>query len=168
MVRVDASPFEEQAMQPEDLAATVLLAIAMVGPGAASGANDDAKVVADLDTAYQAAVESNDWQTMDRILHPDFVLVIGNGTTFTRAQLIDSARNPIATYEKQVEMAGTQNVRLFGKDTAVVTALLWLKGTRYSGKTAFDYKVWFSDTYIRTPDGWKYAFGQASLQLPKE
>jgi ketosteroid isomerase-like protein len=155
-------------MQPKDVAAAVLLAIAMVAPGTAGGANDDIKVVADLDTAYQAAVERNDWETMDRILHRDFVLVIGNGTTFTREQLIDSARNPTATYEKQVEMPGTQKVRLFGKDTAVVTALLWLKGTRDSGKTAFDYKVWFSDTYVRTPDGWKYAFGQASLRLPKE
>jgi ketosteroid isomerase-like protein len=153
-------------MQPKALAATALLAIAMVLAGAASGADDDAKVVADLDTAYQAAVERNDWQEMDRILHPDFVLVIGNGTAFTRAQLIDSARNPIAVYERQVEMPGTQKVRLFGKDTAVVTALLWLKGTRDGGKTPFDYKLWFSDTYVRTPDGWKYAFGQASLRLP--
>ena len=153
-------------MQSEALAATALLAIAMVAAGAVGGANDDAKAVADLDTAYQAAVERNDWQAMDRILHPDFVLVIGNGTAFTRAQLIDSARNPIAVYERQVEMPGTQTVRLFGKDTAVVTALLWLKGTRNSDKTPFDYKLWFSDTYVRTTDGWKYAFGQASLRLP--
>lgn len=156
-------------MQPEALAATTLLAIAMIAPRVASGANDDdTKVVADLDTAYQAAVERSDWQAMDRILHPDFVLVIGNGTAFTRAQLIDSARTPIAVYEKQVEMPGTQKVRLFGRDTAVVTALLWLKGTRDGGKTAFDHKLWFSDTYVRTPDGWKYAFGQASLRLPTE
>lgn len=155
-------------MQPTALSATALFAIAMLTPGVATSADDDARTIADLDTAYQAAVERNDWQAMDRILHPDFVLVIGNGTAFTREQLIDSARNPIAVYEKQVEMPGTQKVRLFGKDTAVVTALLWLKGTRDGGKTAFDYKLWFSDTYVRTPDGWKYAFGQASLRLPKE
>ena len=49
-----------------------------------------------------------------------------------------------------------------------MTALLWLKGTRDSGKTPFDYKLWFSDTYVRTPQGWRYAFGQASLALPAE
>lgn len=155
-------------MHPERLIATALFAIPIVAPALAGAAADDAAIVAKLDTAYQAAVERNDWQTMDRILHPDFVLVIGNGTAFTREQLIDSARNPIAVYEKQVEMPGTQKVRLFGTDTAVVTALLWLKGTRDGGKTAFDYKLWFSDTYVRTPDGWKYAFGQASLRLPKD
>jgi hypothetical protein len=30
----------------------------------------------------------------------------------------------------------------------------------------FEYKLWFSDTYIRTPSGWKYAFAQASMRLP--
>jgi hypothetical protein len=29
-----------------------------------------------------------------------------------------------------------------------------------------DRRVWFSDTYVRTPQGWKYVFGQVSLKLP--
>jgi len=128
----------------------------------------DAETIAALDTAYQAAVERNDWQTMDRILHPAFTLVIGRGAVFSRAELIDSEREVLRRYEKQVEMPGTQKVRMFGTDTAVVTALLWLKGTVVAGGKPFDYKLWFSDTYVRTPDGWKYAFGQASLPLPPE
>ena len=40
-----------------------------------------------------------------------------------------------------------------------------LSGTR-EGK-AFDRTLWFSDTYVRTRQGWKYFFGQASLPLPK-
>jgi hypothetical protein len=47
-----------------------------------------------------------------------------------------------------------------------VTALLRLKGTNEGAP--FDRRVWFSDTYVRTPDGWKYFFGQASLRLPDE
>ena len=77
-----------------------------------------------------------------------------------------AARNPQRTYEKQVEMPDTQKVRMFGKDTAVVTALLWLKGRNSGDGKDFDYKLWFSDTYVRTKDGWRYAFGQASLRLP--
>ena len=49
-------------------------------------------------------------------------------------------------------------------DTAVVTALLWTKGTS-EGKTS-DRELWFSDTSVRTPSGWKYVLGQASLPLP--
>jgi hypothetical protein len=46
----------------------------------------------------------------------------------------------------------------------VVTALLWLKGV--SENKPFERRLWFSDTYVRTPQGWKYVFGQASLPMP--
>lgn len=131
-----------------------------------ASSDNAASIVGALDTAYQSAVEHNDWQAMDRILHPDFVLVLGDGTKFTRAQLIDSSRNGKVLFEKQVEIPGTQVVRLFGKDTATVSALLWLKGKRADAETTFDFKVWFTDTYVRTSDGWRYAFGQAGTPMP--
>jgi hypothetical protein len=28
------------------------------------------------------------------------------------------------------------------------------------------YRLWFSDTYVPTPNGWSYFFGQASIPLP--
>jgi ketosteroid isomerase-like protein len=125
---------------------------------------EDAKAVAALDTKYQAAVKANDAATMDQILADDFVLVTGRGSVFSKADLIDSARKKEVIYERQDEEPGSQKVRVWG-DTAVVTALLWIKSVQ-GGKPA-DYKLWFSDTYIRTPSGWRYVFGQASLPLPK-
>lgn len=142
------------------------IALAALAAATSAAKEDPVAIVAALDTEYQAAVERNDWQAMERILHPDFALVLGNGKTYSRADLIESARDRHNEFEKQVEMPGTQIVRLFGKDTATVTALLWLKGTRKSDHTTFEYKLWFSDTYVRTKDGWRYAFGQASLRLP--
>jgi ketosteroid isomerase-like protein len=138
------------------------LALATVGAAPASRAADE-KAVADLDTQYQAAVEKNDAETMARILLDDFVLVVGNGTVYNKADLIKSAKDRDFVWEHQVEEAGTQKVRVWG-DTAVVTAKLWLKGT--SGGKPVDKKLWFSDTYVRTPQGWRYFFGQASLGLP--
>jgi ketosteroid isomerase-like protein len=143
-------------------AAIACIAFATAGASPASRA-DDEKAVADLDTQYQAAVERNDPETMARILLDDFVLVVGNGTTYTQADVIKSAETREIVWEHQVEEPGTQKVRVWG-DTAVVTAKLWLKGTG-GGKT-IDKKLWFSDTYVRTPSGWRYAFGQASLSLP--
>jgi ketosteroid isomerase-like protein len=125
---------------------------------------EDAKTVAALDTKYQAAVKANDAAAMDQILADDFVLVTGRGKVFSKADLLDSARKKEVTYERQDEEPGTQKVRVWG-DTAVVTALLWIKSVQ-AGKPA-DYKLWFSDTYVRTPTGWRYVFGQASLPLPK-
>lgn len=125
---------------------------------------DDKRLVAGLDTDYQAAVKRNDAATMAKILDDRFVLVLGDGRTASKVDLLSDATRKTITYEQQDEEAGTQTVRLFG-DTAVVTAKLWVKGTRAG--TAFDRTLWFSDTYVRTPQGWKYVFGQASLALPK-
>ena len=98
---------------------------------------------------------------MDRILAEDFVLVTGRGKTYSKADLLSQARNKSDTYEHQEELE--QKVRVWG-DTAVVTAFLWVKGS--NDGQPFDRKLWFSDTYVRTPAGWKYALGQASLALP--
>ena len=127
-----------------------------------ASAADDEKAVAGLDTEYQAAVKRNDATTMDRILADDFVLVTGSGKVYNKADLLAEARSGRVVYEHQEDTA--QTVRIWG-DTAVVTAKLWEKGTD-SGK-AFDYTVWFSDTYVRTSTGWRYVFGQSSLPLPK-
>jgi ketosteroid isomerase-like protein len=129
-----------------------------------ASSEEDAKIVAALDTKYQAAVKSNDAATMDQILADDFILVNGRGKVSSKADLIEAAREKEITYERQDEEPGTQKVRVWG-DTAVVTALLWIKAVQ--GGKPIDYKLWFSDTYVRTPTGWRYVFGQASLPLPK-
>lgn len=123
---------------------------------------DDKKAVAALDTQYQAAVKTNDATTMDRILADDFILVTGSGKIYTKADLLKDARSGLDQYEHQEDTK--QTVRVWG-DTAVVTAKLWEKGTE-DGKP-FDSTVWFSDTYVRTPNGWRYVFGQSSGPLPK-
>jgi ketosteroid isomerase-like protein len=132
----------------------------------AASAGDERALVAALDTAYQAAVERNDAAAMAAILHEDMILVVGRGEVFTRDDLLRSAREAEFIYEKQVEDPGTQTVRLYGDKTAIVTARLWLKGTKAGAP--FDRRLWFSDTYVKTPSGWRYAFGQASIALPDD
>ena len=140
----------------------MLFVAAMALSSSAVAARDQAAVAA-LDTEYQAAVFRNDAATMDRILADDFVLVLGTGTVHTKAELLEEARSKSITWDVQREIDGSQKVRVWG-DTAVITAKLWVKGT--SGGKAFDRKLWFSDTYVRTASGWRYVFGQASLALP--
>jgi uncharacterized protein (TIGR02246 family) len=143
----------------------VVVALAMGAGVAFADAEEDRRTVARLDTAYQAAVERNDAAAMAGILDENMVVVLGDGTVRTRDDLLEAARQKTIAYEHQVEDEGTQFVRLFGPDTAVVTAWLWVKGTRKNG-SSIDVRLWFSDTYVRTPRGWRYAFGQASLPLP--
>ncbi len=123
---------------------------------------DRARVAA-LDLTFQDAVKRNDADAIDAILHPNFALVLGDGTVVSREVLIDEARQGCCRYEIQDELPGTQKVRIWG-DTAVVTACLRIKGERDGHP--FDRTLWFSDTYVHTRDGWKYAFAQASLPLP--
>lgn len=142
----------------------MMMMVAGVAEIAAPSADRDA--VARIDRAYQAAVKQNDAKTMDRILHPDFQLVLGDGRRFDRKHLLRDARAKKFTYELQDEEAGSQKVIVWG-DTAIVTAKLLLKATTADGQS-IDRVLWFSDTYVRTERGWLYLFGQASLPLPDD
>ncbi len=153
-----AIPRELARARPAMALGLLLLYLAFVPAVAA----DDATIVASFDIEYQAAVERNDANTMARILADDFVLITGTGKTFAKADLLNEARSASSVYEHQE--ASSRTVRVWG-DTAVVTALLWAKGT--SNSKPFEYRLWFSDTYVRSSNGWRYVLGQASLPLPK-
>ena len=122
----------------------------------------DAQMVSALDTVYRAALKANDIAIMDQILADDFVLVNDQGASLRKADLINEAREKRTIYEEEGVEEGTQNVRVW-RDTAVVTELLRIKGTEDQPP----FKVWFSETYVRTPTGWRCVFGQASLPFPK-
>jgi ketosteroid isomerase-like protein len=128
-----------------------------------SGQDEVKKIIVELDRAYQEAVKNNDAKTMARILADDFVLVTGKGKVFSKEDLLKEAREGKTIYERQED--SEQIVRVWG-DTAVITALLWVKGT--SAGKSFEYRLWFSDVYKRTPNGWRYVFAQAAQPLAKE
>jgi ketosteroid isomerase-like protein len=145
---------------------TMSLAVATAGilattAGAQTSRSADSAAVAALDVRYQAAVKANDAAAMGGILADDFALVTGRGTAYSKADLLKAATNKDVLYERQDDTLRT--VRVWG-NTAVITARLWIKGT--TGGQAIDYLLWFSDTYVKMPDGWRYVFGQASLHLP--
>jgi ketosteroid isomerase-like protein len=140
---------------------TLALAAATFTMIAAAGVVDDQKTVAALDTEYQQAVKNNDAASISRLLSDDFVLILGTGKTVSKADLVNEARTSRRQYNRQESTERT--VRVWG-DTAVVTAKLWAMGTE-NGKP-FEVFIWFSDTYVRTPSGWRYCLGQASIPLP--
>ena len=77
----------------------------------------DRDTVAQLDRSYQEAVKRNDAETMDKIMHPQFLLVLGDGRRYTREELLNDARRNRFVYELQDEEAGSQSVLVSG-DTA--------------------------------------------------
>ena len=139
----------------------IILVLGAATVGATSGQVDDRHQVASLDTQYQAAVLHKDTAAMARLLADDFTLVTGKGKSYGKAELLKDTARPELVFTHQEDTQ--QTVRVWG-DTAVVTALLHVAGS--DGGKAFDYSLWFSDVYVRTPGGWRYSFGQASLRLP--
>lgn len=121
----------------------------------------DRRAILQLDAEFQAAVKNNNVAEIDRLLPNDFILVSSLGKTFTKHDLLAEAKSGTTHYEIQED--SEQTVRLWG-DTGVISAKLHAKGTE-NGKP-FDYSLLFSDTYIRTENGWRYTFAQASCRLP--
>ena len=116
--------------------------------------------VAALDTEFQAAVAKNDAATMDRLLMDDYILVSSKGAVETKADLLKEARDGKTVYTRQDD--AQQTVRIWG-GTAVLTALLTAAGTE--DDKPFEYHVWFSDTYVCTASGWRYAFAQVGAHV---
>lgn len=143
----------------------ILPLLAMTSIAALAAPHADRAAVARIDRAYQQAVKENDVKTMERILHPDFQLVLGDGRRFGRKHLLDDARTKRFTYDLQDEEPNSQQVLVWG-DTAIVTAKLVIKARK--GEEKIERTLWFSDTYVRTRRGWLYLFGQASLPLPND
>jgi ketosteroid isomerase-like protein len=148
-------------MRTTKLVMALIGALAILGGVAVSAdSTADQNTVARLDIEYQLAVKNNDADTMNRILADDFVVVWGTGEIHNKADLLNDARTKRVQYEHNE--GSDRTVRVWG-DTAVITAKLWLKGVD-KGKP-FEWHVWFADTYVRTPSGWRYVDGFASLPL---
>jgi ketosteroid isomerase-like protein len=152
----------EPSAQAEETADTTVVLAPSPAPASPSVSinDDDARTVAALDSEFHAAVKTNDAATIDRILADDFVLVHGATGTLSKADVMKKAREKQAKYEHQEIQEGTQKVRVW-RDTAVVTETVWVKGSE-NGKPV-DQKMSVTETYVRTPTGWRYVSGQASL-----
>lgn len=124
---------------------------------------DDAEIALlhALDDEYQRAVRDNDVEAIDRLLTENFILVTGRGAVLDKQELMREAREELCRYERQE--SEDRSVRLLDAQTAVVSGRLWAKGENADGR--FDYRVLFSDVYLRTPTGWRYAFAQSSTHV---
>jgi ketosteroid isomerase-like protein len=138
-----------------------LMAISCVS--LAAGTQTCKNNVAALDNEFQAATKRNDAATIDRLLPSDYILVSDTGEVQTKADLVNEAREKKYQFSHQED--SHQTVRIWG-DTAVLTARLWAEGT--TDGRHFNVKIWFSDTYACTPQGWRYVLGQVGTPIPSK
>ena len=90
----------------------------------------------------------------------DYILITSRGAVVTKKEILVEIASPELKYET-LETTNTK-VRAHG-NTAVLTGILVQKYT-YNGSVA-ENKVWITNTWIKTGDGWKILSGHACLYI---
>ena len=134
----------------------VLFAAALACTGSAAAASDEA-TLATLDRAMQKAVVDRDPVAFASYLTDDYVLVVSTSRMADKAAVVAEIDDP--GIRMDVNASHDLRIRVHG-DTAMVIADLHQAGRR--GDEPFDYWVRYTDTWIRTPDGWKCLSGHAT------
>jgi len=136
----------------------LLAALACAGSASAAPAtDDDATVLARLDHAMQKAVVDRDPVAFADFLTDAYVLVVSNSRMVDKAGVVAEIDSEHGRMD--VNDSSDLRIRVHG-DTAMVIADLHQVGR--NGDTPFDYWVRYTDTWIRTGDGWKCLSGHAT------
>lgn len=137
--------------------AAVLSAALALAPAAGASTAADHAELARLDRAMQRAVVDRDPVAFAGFLTDDYVLVVSNSRMVDKAAVVAEIDSPDGRMD--VNDSHDLRIRVHG-DTAMVIADLHQVGRR--GDAPFDYWVRYTDTWIRTRDGWKCLSGHAT------
>lgn len=118
--------------------------------------------VAQAERELAAAHLSLDLETIDRLLHPDYVIVQPGGRIETKADILASYRAGGRRWDTaQVDQL---NVQLYG-ETAIVTGR-WRASGGNQGEP-FDYAARFLSIWLREGDRWQnIAYQATDLEEP--
>lgn len=124
---------------------------------------DQKPIILSAERALAAAHLTLDIATIDRLLHPSYVIIQPDGSIEDKAQTLASFR----TGDRYWELAESDEmvVRLVG-DTAIVTGR-W-RGHGRNGAVRFDYQARFLSTWVREKGEWRniaYMATQGNCEL---
>jgi ketosteroid isomerase-like protein len=111
---------------------------------------NDSETIIQAEQALAAAHLTLDIATIDRLLHPNYIIVQPGGVHENKAQTLAS----FTTGDRYWELAESDDlaVRLYG-DTAVVTGR-W-RGRGRNGAVHFDYRARFLSVWLREAGEWR-------------
>lgn len=124
-------------------------------------ATPDAVLIKKADIELNHLILDRDARRAEAFYSNDFILTISSGTTKYKQDMVTDIGSP----ERSLIVNETTNaeVRVVGS-TAVLTGTLHQKGS-LRGKF-FDNQMIITDTWVKTPIGWKLLSCHASLQPP--
>ena len=141
---------------------TALLVVPFAGLAVSTPADDIVKTVTEKNVVLQRASMTYDTATIRRLITPDFTLITSSGRVLNAEDLVNDVG------DKSVKWFNNDSddvrVRAYGDDCAIVTAILRQR-FEYQGKIV-DYRVRFTDTWVKIDGEWRYAAGHAS-KLPE-
>jgi ketosteroid isomerase-like protein len=157
MATPDPGRLESVMSLPSFRRAAFAVAFAASGSAAAAPALDDHDELIRLDRAMQRAVVDRDPVAFASFLTDDYVLVVSTSRLVGKAEVVAEIDSPDGRMD--VNDSTDLRIRVHG-DTALVIADLHQIGRNRD--TPFDYWVRYTDTWIRTADGWKCVSGHAT------
>lgn len=122
---------------------------------------DDAELVKQADRQLNDLILKNNAVSADPFYAAEFILTTSSGKQKSKLDVLSEISSP----DLRLEINATEEVqvRLSGS-TAVLTGILHQKGS-YKQKS-FDAFLRVTDTWVKTPSGWKILAGHASI-IPK-
>ena len=126
---------------------------------AAAPMNTKNMSVKDMENAWEAAVGSHSFATVEGFVAADFVGVSSRGKFVNRSQMLAEFKGDKDTYKtaKNEKL----NVQMFGPNVAVVTGRAREVGTGKDGKT-FDRAFLFTDTWMMRAGKWQCIASQVN------
>lgn len=117
----------------------------------------DRRVIADAERALAAAHIALDLDTLDRLLHPDYINLQPDGGSETKAQVLASFQ----TGARHWDMAEVDqlDIRVFGNCAVVVGR--WRAAGR-NGAVHFDYAARFLSIWVNDEGRWRNVAYQAT------
>jgi len=119
--------------------------------------NADLDAVAAAECELAAAHLTLDLDVIDRLIHPDYVIVQPGGVIETKADVLASYRS--GTRHWEAVRVDELDIRLY-QDTAVVVGR-WLASGR-NGLVSFDYQARFLSVWVRLGGQWQNLAYQAT------
>jgi Domain of unknown function (DUF4440) len=136
-----------------------VLAFAPLGAVNAASNTDIAKVMITNNELLQRATREYDTATVGKLITSDFTLITSSGRVMNAQELLADVGDKSVTW--LANDTEDIHVRVYNDDCAIVTAVLHQR-YEYQGKMN-DYRVRFTDTWVKIVGEWRYAAGHASL-----
>jgi ketosteroid isomerase-like protein len=130
--------------------------LAVAGPAAAPAAIDDE--VRNADTQWAAAAKAGDTARLDKLLSNDLIYTHATGIIDDKAAYLEKLKSKRQKYDG-IDHSNVR-VKVFGGDTAVLTARMRMHGTNQSGP--FDDQVLMIHVWVKVNGAWQLAAHQTT------